>query len=461
MPRFHVTITGEGYDAMADLVRQHKVIVASHTLEKLAKGRYKIDAHATTTQIRALEAGGYQVKRYEDADKTGKKRQKEIRKLSKKSVVELEAAPVTVAAVGQYLNVKEVEAALAAAAAPPNDSFTKLVRLPNKTWENRVCNALKIAKGSGANRPGIFFVGGIHAREWGSCDILINFVQLLTEAYRNNTGINIGTNAFSAAAIQKIVNTKDVIVFPQANPDGRNHSMTAAAMWRKNRRPAPNGSASPNCVGVDLNRNYDFLWNYPTFFHPAAPIANSTSPCHPELYIGPSAFSEPETKNVRWVFDSYQNVRYFIDIHSYSEAILCNWGDDVNQTATPNMNFQNPAFNGQRGIASDTVYKEYIKSTDKNAAFKLANNMRDAIKAVRGRTYNVMQSIGLYPTAGTSTDYAFSRHLTDAAKAKVYSYTIEWGSASNQTPFHPPYGEMKKIIEEITAALLEFCVRAA
>ncbi len=86
--------------------------------------------------------------------------------------------------------------------------------------------------------------------------------------------------------------------------------------------------------------------------------------------------------------------------------------------------------------------------------------MRDAIKAVRGRVYTVQQSIDLYPTAGTSDDYAFSRHLVDTNKAKVLSYTIEWGSPNNPTPFHPPYSEMKKIIQEITAALFDFCVRA-
>jgi hypothetical protein len=92
---------------------------------------------------------------------------------------------------------------------------------------------------------------------------------------------------------------------------------------------------------------------------------------------------------------------------------------------------------------------------------KLAKGMRDAIKAVRGRVYTVQQAISLYPTAGTSDDYALSRHLVDASKTKVFSYTIEWGSWQNPTPFHPPYGEMKKIIQEITAALLDFCVRAA
>ena len=143
-------------------------------------------------------------------------------------------------------------------------------------------------------------LGGVHSREWGSADILINFVEQLQQAYGGHKGLKLGGKSYTAADIQSIVNTLDVYVFPQANPDGRNFSMTADAMWRKNRRPAPAGHPGTACIGVDLNRNYDFLWNYPQYFSPRAPIANSTNPCDYQVYIGPSPFSEPETKNVKW-----------------------------------------------------------------------------------------------------------------------------------------------------------------
>jgi carboxypeptidase T len=455
MPRYHVKISGKDYNAMADLVRKYKVGVARHTVEKLADGGYKIDAHANGTQIRSLEAAGYKVERYEDADKQGKMRQAEVSRRGKKSMTGARAA-VT----GHYLNVVDIEKALAAAAAPPNDPFTRLIALPEKTWENRSCNAIKIAKGVGNNRPGIYFLGGVHAREWGSPDILINFVQQLTQAFRTGTGITLGGNSFTASQIKSVVNTKDVYVFPQANPDGRNHSMTKEAMWRKNRRPAPAGHNQPKCVGVDVNRNYDFMWDYTKFFDPEAPIANSKDPCDHDVYIGPKAFSEPESRNAAWVFDAHPNIGYFIDLHSYAEDILYSWGDDENQSVDPGMNFQNPAFNGRRGIATDAAYKEFIEASDKAAVIALANHMRDAIKAVRGRVYKVEQSLSLYPTAGTSDDYAFSRHVVDSSKRKVYSYTIEWGSDANSTPFHPKYTEMQKIIQEITAALIRFCIKA-
>ena len=62
-----------------------------------------------------------------------------------------------------------------------------------------------------------------------------------------------GNQSFSASDIQTVVNTLDIIVFPQANPDGRNESMNSDAMWRKNRRLLPLNSDSR--VGVYLNRN--------------------------------------------------------------------------------------------------------------------------------------------------------------------------------------------------------------
>jgi hypothetical protein len=60
-------------------------------------------------------------------------------------------------------------------------------------------------------------------------------------------------------------------------------------MWRKNRRPAFCKQQYFNricCSGVDLNRNFDWFWSI---------TGSSSDPCH-ETYHGPSAFSEPESR---------------------------------------------------------------------------------------------------------------------------------------------------------------------
>jgi murein tripeptide amidase MpaA len=355
-----------------------------------------------------------------------------------------------------YLNVDEVESALQAAAGPANAGFTQLVALPNLTWENRQCHAIKIANGSGPGRVGVYFLGGVHAREWGSPDILVNFVERVCDAFRTGTGLAIGGAFFGPDEIQAIVNKLDIVVFPQMNPDGRAFSMSTDAGWRKNRRPAP--ASKPSCPGVDINRNFDFLWDFPTLFSAAAGVHSSTDPCQ-EIYIGPSSASEPETKNAVSILDTFPSIRFFIDLHSYGEDILYSWGDDQNQTADATMGFSNPAFDGARGVSGDS-YREFITSSDQLQAQTLAGSMAAAIQAVRGRTYLVEPSFQLYPTSGASDDYSFSRHFVDTTKGKVIAYTIEWGSPSNPTPFHPPYAEMQQIIDEITAGLIQFCLGA-
>jgi hypothetical protein len=231
--------------------------------------------------------------------------------------------------------------------------------------------------------------------------------------------------------------------------------MTTDVGWRKNRRTTSPNSNEGACVGVDINRNYDFLWHYPDYFSPSSGVSDSTNPCDYQVYNGPGPFSEPETLNAKWMFDNFPNIRFFMDLHSFGQDILYSWGDDLNQTTDPTMNFQNPAYNGMRGLGGKP-YKEYIPSNDLSTSLTLANVLHDAVQAVRGINYTVKQAFNLYPTAGTSDDYAYSRHFIDTSKQSVISYTLEWG-----TQFQPPYPEMQNIIQEITCGLLAFCLWVA
>jgi murein tripeptide amidase MpaA len=364
-----------------------------------------------------------------------------------------------------YLNVEEVESALIVATMPPFDQFNRLIALPNQTWEKRTCHALRMGSASGTERPGVSFIGGVHAREWGSADILVNFIEQLGKAYARKTGIKLGRKHFEASDVAAIVEGLDLFVFPQVNPDGRQHSFTVDAMWRKNRRPAAGRHTGEDCIGVDLNRNYDFLWDFRTYFSPDANVQNSTDPCDPQIYVGPSAESEPETRNVVWLMDTFPQIRYFVDLHSFSQDILCSWGDDENQSSDPRMTFQNRSFDRVRGISGDSAdvgYREYVTPTDQAEILRLAAGLADGIRAVRGRSYTVEQAYHLYPTAGSSTDYAFSRHAIDPGKPSVMAYAIEWGPDNPAwtlpQKFHPPYPQMRRIIAEVTSGLIQFCL---
>jgi carboxypeptidase T len=120
----------------------------------------------------------------------------------------------------------------------------------------------------------------------------------LLRAYRDGKSIRLGHEVFSRAQIRAIVETLDIVIFPQVNPDGRHFSMERNPLWRKNRRPAPNGRGSKS-IGVDINRNFPFLWRFDRHFAPNT-VGSSFKPRDYESYVGPCPASEPETRNVIW-----------------------------------------------------------------------------------------------------------------------------------------------------------------
>ena len=136
---------------------------------------YTVDAFAAPDEIRKLRQDGYVVVQHEEADETGKLRQREVGRGNRYT----QSTNIAAAA---YLNVEEVESAILKAAAAPYSGIAKLITLPYKTWEGRQCHALKIGGRGGADRTGVYFLGGVHAREWGSCDILINFIEQIEQA---------------------------------------------------------------------------------------------------------------------------------------------------------------------------------------------------------------------------------------------------------------------------------------
>ncbi len=340
-----------------------------------------------------------------------------------------------------YLSVAGIDSAIAFMASS-SPSLCQLTVLPESSIEGRVSRAVKISNGSDPARPAILVIAGVHARELVNPDAVLAAGLKLCQAYAAGAGLTFGGKTYDAAAVQSIVEQSDVILFPLVNPDGRAHvqAPNGQPMWRKNRNPNPGLPGK----GVDLNRNYDFLWS-----SGIGTSANSTT----DTYKGSGAFSEPEIRNVRFLLDAFPNVSMMLDVHSYSELVLYPWGDDNNQTTSPSMNFRNPAFNGLRGVLGDSHYQEFIHSEE--AAWYAVNGdrIRDAIAAVRGRIYTAEQSVGLYPTSGTSDDYVFTRHLVDSNHRRVRAFTIETG-----TEFQPPFPEAESVMAEASAAVVEACL---
>jgi carboxypeptidase T len=340
-----------------------------------------------------------------------------------------------------YLTAAGVEACIQWLAST-YPQICQLIPLPEASVEGRAIHLLKIGHGSAPGRRGVVFLGGVHARELVPPDCLVSFAFNLCSAYSNGNDLAFGPKVYSNLDVRLVVEVLDLFILPLVNPDGRSYVQTAGGdpWWRKNRSP----NVGQPCMGVDINRNYDFLWS--------SGIGTSANSCS-EVFKGPGAFSEPETRNVLSVLDAQPHVVSLMDVHSYSQLVLYPWGDDDNQSTDPMQNFLNPAYDGVRGVPGDTAYQEYLPSDDLQWFANTGSRVRDAIAAVRATVYTLEQGIRLYPTTGTAMDFPYSRHFADPSKRRIYSYTLETG-----LEFQPPYSEALNIISEVSSGLFQFCM---
>lgn len=238
---------------------------------------------------------------------------------------------------------------------------------------------LKIGKISDPDAPILFMQSGMHAREYAPVGLTLAFAKTLLEQQTTNPDI------------AWILANQQIHILFHSNPDGRKIAETGV-LQRKNHNE--NYCAS-NVVGVDLNRNFSFGWG--------EVAGGSSGEACSEVFRGPSAGSEPETQAVEnYVRSIFPDLRgegandkapdnrsgLYLDIHSYSELVLWPWGG----TELPAPN--------ELGL--------------KSLGHKLAyfNN------------YAPMQSVGLYPTDGTSDNLAYNElgvaHITFEVGTKFF-----------------------------------------
>lgn len=123
-------------------------------------------------------------------------------------------------------------------------------------------------------KPVLFVQSAMHAREYATAQLTLDFAQQLLTDYGND------------ADSTWILDHHDIQLLVQANPDGRKLAETGL-LWRKNTNTNHCPEALP---GVDLNRNYSAYWGFDN-------LGSSANPCA-VTYRGPFAASEPETDAV-------------------------------------------------------------------------------------------------------------------------------------------------------------------
>lgn len=251
-------------------------------------------------------------------------------------------------------------------------NITRLQTIGYSTGFNLPILAMKVSDNPQIqeDEPRLLYNGVHHACEIIGVEICLALLWDLVTKYN--------TDSF----ITSSVNNTEIWIVPIVNPDG--HYITRSGidtLWRKNCRDNNLNGYWDAGDGVDLNRNYDFLWE----------LGGSPDPANRE-YRGPYPFSENETRAIR---DLAQREKFVFDIcfHSHrdwanGEAVYYPWRWG-NSTA--------PDFN-------------YIKTIAESIALRIPSEIS------AGYTYS--------PIFGRATEGGLTRNWLYHAIG-TFAYTIE------------------------------------
>ncbi len=239
----------------------------------------------------------------------------------------------------------------------------------NDIWSISVTN-----KQNRTAKPTLMLTSGVHARELAPVELTMRLVEELLSQYGKDPQVT------------ELVNTRELVVLPMVNVDGRIQVEQGNSWQRKNL----NGS------GVDINRNFDAYWNYQGMNVPSSWKNGLLSPGS-ETYSGPSAASEPETQAVQNMY-TRKKITASVDIHAYGDMFF--WPIGSTEKPIPEVN----------------IYKNLYNATFSKIGYD-------------GGTSLTL----LYPTTGTTDDYGYVKH-------RAFSMGMEVGSS-----FRPAYSDVERM----------------
>lgn len=226
-----------------------------------------------------------------------------------------------------------------------SEQYPDIIKLDSigTTYEGRSIWLITISDNPGEydEKPAVLLMGAHHGNEKPSYESLIFFIDYIIGAYNSEQMDNDQDNLVdeddfdgfdndhdglidedpSEERVRGLIDSTEIFIIPMVNPDGVEYN------WRKNR--APNHGSFGNAdeitsYGVDLNRNYDYLWYLPYLLpmHYMLPFIVSDKSWN---YRGEHAFSEIETQSVRDFVSDHENIAISLSYHTYSEVIFYPW----------------------------------------------------------------------------------------------------------------------------------------
>jgi hypothetical protein len=187
------------------------------------------------------------------------------------------------------------------------------------TWPGQTIYYVRISDNPDsdeANEPESFYSGMTHSREVSSMMNLIYYMWYVLENYDTDPDV------------KNIVDNNEMYFVPVANPDGllwnEQRAPNGGGLQRKNLEP--NSNTGDNFLrGVDLNRNYSYLWG--TAFGGSSGATNN------DTYRGTAPFSEPETRIVEQFVDNHE-VTTALNHHATSNLLPHGYNGEIGAPAS-------------------------------------------------------------------------------------------------------------------------------
>jgi hypothetical protein len=189
-------------------------------------------------------------------------------------------------------------------------------------------SVMRIGKKRDGSKVGVFLYCQQHAREWVTPLTCLETAEQLLRNYAIDK------------ETRQLVDNLDIFILPSSNPDGSHYSIhnfsqqrrnmtnycveggketddpSAANFWTPRINPGTGepyeetDAASRDDWGVDLNRNNTVGTIFDGY------IGASYS-CDSDVFTGPAEASEPEIRNELWIADTFDNIKFSNNIHSF------------------------------------------------------------------------------------------------------------------------------------------------
>jgi len=283
--------------------------------------------------------------------------------------------------------------------------YPDIIKIQNigQSWEGRDIWAMKISDNVAIeeeNEAEALFMANIHDREMITPEVIMYFMHWLIDNY------NVDPRATF------LVNNRQIWLLPTINPDGRVYVFTGdinnpwssenPIAWRKNKQDNNNNNVFDyDYDGVDLNRNFGYMWGLD---------AGSSPDPWDNTYRGPLPFSEPESQVIKNFVESHHFVTS-LSYHSYGRWWIFPWGyTTINPDTPDHLQFVALA-------ESCTAYNGYTPANGDDFS---------------------------YLVSGDTDDWLYGEQTT---KNKIFAFTPEVGSSS-EGYFWPDTILIPKLVEE-------------